>query len=102
MACARARELLLATLCIVSFLLGLVFCTRSGIYWFELTDRYVAWALFVVCGFECFAVSRFFTADKALRAAVDDDGADGLGGASDAAEYIARGEVVATAEGMAV
>jgi SNF family Na+-dependent transporter len=48
------RPAFAAAVCLVSYLLGLIFVTRGGIYWFELFDYYsCVLAMFVVTGAEC-------------------------------------------------
>jgi len=49
-----SRPALSGTVCLVSYVLGLVFVTRGGIYWFNLFDNYSCLlVLFVVTGLEC-------------------------------------------------
>lgn len=55
-----SRPKLSAVVCVLSYLLGLIFVTRSGIYWFELMDSYsCVVAMFFVTGMECFGVCWF-------------------------------------------
>jgi len=55
-----SRPQLSGVVCVVSYLLGLIFVTRGGIYWFELMDSYsCVVAMFFVTGMECFGVGWF-------------------------------------------
>jgi len=51
---ALRRPVLAGVVCLVSYLLGLIFVTRGGIYWFDLFDTYsCAIAPFFVAAIEC-------------------------------------------------
>lgn len=53
-----SKPQLAGVVCGVSFLLGLVFVTRGGIYWFTLFDYYSCLAvMFLVCMMECIGVT---------------------------------------------
>mmetsp|Transcript_2123 Transcript_2123/g.6340 ORF Transcript_2123/g.6340 Transcript_2123/m.6340 type:complete len:105 (-) Transcript_2123:406-720(-) len=55
MAPNMSKPVLAGVLCGVSYLIGLIFVTRSGIYWFTLFDYYsCVVALFLVTFMECF------------------------------------------------
>mmetsp|Transcript_17094 Transcript_17094/g.48880 ORF Transcript_17094/g.48880 Transcript_17094/m.48880 type:complete len:646 (-) Transcript_17094:757-2694(-) len=54
------RPVLVGIVCTVSYLLGLIFVTRGGIYWFELFDNYsCVLAMFFVTAMECFGLMWF-------------------------------------------
>lgn len=54
-----------AVVCIITFAMGLIFCTRSGTYWVEIFDTYSAsWAVFIIGFFECISVAWFYGFDK--------------------------------------
>jgi SNF family Na+-dependent transporter len=49
-----------AIVCGISWLIGLIFCTKAGIYWFNLFDYYTCVvAMFVVTIMECLGVAWF-------------------------------------------
>jgi len=49
-----------AALCTISYLLGLVFVTRAGVYWFQLFDYYTCVvAMFFVTLLECFGLTWY-------------------------------------------
>jgi len=53
-----SKPKLAGIVCGVSFLIGLIFVTRGGIYWFNLFDYYSCLAvMFVVCMMECIGVT---------------------------------------------
>ncbi|XP_048254887.1 sodium- and chloride-dependent glycine transporter 1-like [Haliotis rufescens] len=62
---AKRRGILTAAICLVYFLMGLVFCTQGGPYIFQLIDWYIA-ALSVIlfCFLECIAVGWIYGIDR--------------------------------------
>eukprot|EP01060_Flectonema_neradi_P000124 TRINITY_DN1009_c5_g1_i1.p1 TRINITY_DN1009_c5_g1~~TRINITY_DN1009_c5_g1_i1.p1 ORF type:complete len:563 (+),score=60.99 TRINITY_DN1009_c5_g1_i1:81-1769(+) len=56
---------LAAILCISGFLLGLVFVTDAGLYWFEWLDGWSStFSLMIVALVECLAVTRFYGKER--------------------------------------
>ncbi|CAE8699576.1 unnamed protein product [Polarella glacialis] len=53
-----SRPVLSGVVCLVSYLIGLIFVCRGGLYWFNLLDTYTSvLALFVVTGLECLGIT---------------------------------------------
>lgn len=64
----KRRKSFLLSICLVSLLIGIIFVTNGGIYWFEIFNQYssAGWAMLTVNFFECvciaygYGVSRFY------------------------------------------
>lgn len=51
--------------CIIYFLIGLVFCLQSGFYWIHLFDNYSSdWGVLTICCFECITVGYLYGFEK--------------------------------------
>lgn len=62
----KRKELFIAVVCFVSYLLGLTNLTQGGIYVFNIYNTYASssWALLTLMFFECIAVAWFYGNDK--------------------------------------
>ena len=59
------RVLTIAMICVITFLMGLILCTRAGTYWIEIFDNYSGnWAIFIIGIFECISVAWFYGFEK--------------------------------------
>ncbi|CAF0707880.1 unnamed protein product [Brachionus calyciflorus] len=55
------RYLTITAICVIFFLIGILFTTKSGTYWVELFDSYPGgWAVFIVGALEAISVSWFY------------------------------------------
>jgi solute carrier family 6 (neurotransmitter transporter, glycine) member 5/9 len=55
------KQCFIALLCLILFLLGLIFCTQSGTYWIEILDTYSSgWAVLLVGALECISITWFY------------------------------------------
>ncbi|XP_067650898.1 sodium- and chloride-dependent glycine transporter 1-like [Haliotis asinina] len=64
----KRRGLLTAGICLVYFLMGLVFCTQGGPYIFQLIDWYIsALSVILFCFLECVAVGWIYGMDRFSR-----------------------------------
>ncbi len=60
-----SRPVMTAALCIIGFLGSLVFCTRSGLMWLDIVDRWMSnYGLVLVGLLQCIAVGYFFHLDE--------------------------------------
>ncbi|NQT87601.1 sodium-dependent transporter, partial [bacterium] len=67
-----SRKALVSVLCSVAFLLGLIFCTASGLLALDIVDRFLnRYGLMTVAVLECLIVGWFW-GPKTLRAHLDD------------------------------
>ena len=62
----KRKELYIALLCFVSFLIGMTNLTQGGIFIFNIFNTYAcsSWALLFIIFFECIAISWFYGADR--------------------------------------
>ncbi|CAF1055632.1 unnamed protein product [Brachionus calyciflorus] len=62
----KRKEMFVAVVCLISYLLGLLNLTQGGIYIFNIFNTYASsgWALLTLMFFECIAVSWFYGNDK--------------------------------------
>lgn len=61
----RNKSINLAIICVIFFLIGLIFCLQSGDYWLEVFSAYAAdWGLFVVGIIECLSVAWIYGIDN--------------------------------------
>ncbi|XP_046542476.1 sodium- and chloride-dependent glycine transporter 1-like [Haliotis rubra] len=64
----KRRGLLTAAICLVYFLMGLIFCTQGGPYIFQLIDWYIsALSVILFCFLECVAVGWIYGMDRFSR-----------------------------------
>jgi len=62
------RTTMAPLLCLAAFLLGVVFCTQSGIYWLDLVDHFItSYGLVLVAICEALIVGWVFPADRLRR-----------------------------------
>lgn len=62
----KRRALFLGLICLLSYLIGLMFVTKGGIYVFNIFNEYACagWALLTIMFFECIAVSWGYGVNK--------------------------------------
>jgi len=64
----KRRSLLMLAIAIVMFMLGLICCTNSGIYWVQMIDHYAAgWGLLIVAVLELFGVCYIYGGNKFIK-----------------------------------
>lgn len=62
------KIVVLSTVTILGYLLGLVFCTQGGIYWLQLFDKYAAsFSVLIIAISECTIISWYYGAERFLR-----------------------------------
>ncbi|XP_021339837.1 sodium- and chloride-dependent GABA transporter 3-like, partial [Mizuhopecten yessoensis] len=63
----KRQVLVVVTVCLVYFLLGLIFCTQAGIYFYQLFDWYVAVSIPVFGLIECLIFGWIYGAERFSR-----------------------------------
>jgi len=64
----KRRSTLMLFIAIVMFMLGLICCTNSGIYWVQMIDHYAAgWGLLIVAVLELFGVCYIYGGNKFIK-----------------------------------
>jgi NSS family neurotransmitter:Na+ symporter len=61
------REKAAFWVCFVGFLLGMLYCTKGGLYWLDLVDHWMNWGLMLVGLMEAILIGWFFNIKQAAQ-----------------------------------
>jgi len=61
------REKVTLVVCIIGFVVSLIYTTRCGLYWLDIVDRWMNWGLVIVGFMEAVLIGYFFDVNKVSR-----------------------------------